>query len=372
MKKFLIKPQIVQFDTFKEFAEEFKLGKDDLIFTNEYIYEPFMAKLNLPCGHIFQEKYGAGEPTDVMIDAILEEMNKGDYKRIVAVGGGTIIDIAKVMALKDAKNVDDFYEGVTPVVKGKELIIIPTTCGTGSEVTNIAIVNRTKRNTKMGLVSMDMYADYAALIPEFLSSLPYGVFATSAIDALIHCIEAYLNPNNNEFIEMFAIRGIEMIMGCFKDIVENGQDRRFIHSETMLVASCFGGIAFGNNGCGAVHAISYALGAKYHVPHGESNYQFLIEVMQAYEKKAPGGKMAATKEILAKVMGISANDDVFAKLDELLNKFIVKKRMTDFGATAEDVEEFADSTVANQQRLLNNNYVPLSRDEIRDIYASRM
>lgn len=371
MKQLLIKPQIDQFATFAEFASEFKLDESDLIFTNEYIYEPFMAKLNLPCGKIFQEKFGGGEPTDIMVDAILAEVNKGNYKRIIAVGGGTIIDIAKVLILKDAVSVDDFYEGVKPIEKGKQLVIIPTTCGTGSEVTNLAIINRTRKGTKMGLGAKEMFADNAVLIPEFLTSLPYYVFATSSIDALVHCIESYVNPNNNDFIEMFAIKGIKDIVSSFLDITENGQDKRFDHSEKLLRASCAGGIAFGNNGCGAVHAISYALGGKYHVPHGESNYQYLIEVLQMYDKKKPGGKIDMLKDILAEVMDTS-KDNIFEKLDALLGKLIVKKRMTEFGAVDTDPEEFAKSTVENQQRLLGNNYVELTQDDILEIYKSRM
>ena len=372
MKQLLIKPEIDHFATFAEFAADFKLGADDLIFTNEYIYKPFMEKLNLPCGRIYQEKFGGGEPTDVMIDDILAEMNKGSYKRIIAVGGGTIIDIAKVMCLKGAAHVDDFYEGVLPIVKERELIIIPTTCGTGSEVTNIAIVNRTRKNTKMGLVSPEMYADYAVLIPEFMTSLPYYVFATSSIDALIHCMESYLNPNNNDFIEMFAISGIKTIIRCYEDIVANGQDRRFALGEDFLRASCQGGIAFGNNGCGAVHALSYALGAKYHVAHGESNYQYLMAVMNAYDKKNPNGKIAKLKEILCENLTEKDTSKAFEALDQLLSKILPIKSCKEYGMTEQDAEEFADSSIANQQRLLKNNYVELSRDEIRDIYKSRL
>ena len=193
MKELLIEPQIDSFDTFAEFADEFSLGGKDLILTNEYIYDPIMKKEDLDCSYIFQENYGPGEPTDVMVDAILREINELDIKRVVAVGGGTIIDIAKILVLEGAENVDVLYDK-KELAKSKELIIIPTTCGTGSEVTNISIINRTRKGTKMGLTSPAMFADYAVLIPEFLKTLPYYVFASSSIDALIHAVESYLSP----------------------------------------------------------------------------------------------------------------------------------------------------------------------------------
>lgn len=99
MKQLYIGPEIHQFDTFKDFAEEFTLCASDLILTNEYIYKPFIEKLELPCGRIYQEKFGLGEPTDTMTQAILDEAAKGNYDRVIAIGGGTVIDIAKVLVL---------------------------------------------------------------------------------------------------------------------------------------------------------------------------------------------------------------------------------------------------------------------------------
>ena len=95
MKEIVLKPTLYHFETCKEFAEEFKLGKGDLVITNEYIYNPYFGELNLGCDTIFQEKYGAGEPSDDMLEAIYKDV-KGEHKRIVAIGGGTVIDISKI------------------------------------------------------------------------------------------------------------------------------------------------------------------------------------------------------------------------------------------------------------------------------------
>lgn len=376
MKELLVKPEVCSFSKFAEFAKEFDLGEGDVILTNEYIYKPIMEKENLNCRYIFQEKYGAGEPTDLMVDAILAEMNKRHCKRVIAVGGGTIIDIAKVMILKDAVDVDALYEKAT-LKKEKELIIIPTTCGTGSEVTNIAIINRTRKGTKMGLVSTAMYADYAVLIPEFLKSLPYYVFATSSIDALIHAMESYLNPNSTDYTEIFAKEAIRLILTGYCRIANEGQEIRFEDSEKYLKASNFAGIAFGNNGCGAVHAMSYALGSKYHVPHGESNYQFFTDVLKKYQEKQPNGKIAELEQLIKTITadGYFCNDtdkNGIDVLSDLLAKILEKKPMHVYGATQDDILPFAESTIRNQQRLLKNNYVMLTLEEIREIYQNRL
>jgi hypothetical protein len=136
---FSVKTNIQQYDTFGQFAEAYKLGADDLVITQSFIYEPYMKPLGLKCHFVMQEKYGAGEPSDEMIQHIMDDLRSVSYKRVVAVGGGTVIDISKLFALGTLMNVTDAFEHKIPIVKAKQLVIVPTTCGTGSEVTNISI-----------------------------------------------------------------------------------------------------------------------------------------------------------------------------------------------------------------------------------------
>ena len=157
MKMLSIKQTIYKFKTAEEFAAEFKIGVGDLVITNEYIYQPFFGKLNLGCDVLYQEKYGAGEPSDDMAEAMYKDI-KGDHKRVIAIGGGTVIDISKLFALKTVSPILDLYDGKTEIVKDKELVLVPTTCGTGSEVTNIAILALNSRGTKKGLAEDEMYA----------------------------------------------------------------------------------------------------------------------------------------------------------------------------------------------------------------------
>lgn len=219
----MIKPEIYHFDKVKEFAEEFQIGEGDLMVTNQYIYEPFFGALNLKCDVIFQEKYGQGEPSDDMVEAMYKDI-KGPHKRVIAVGGGTVIDISKLFALKDVSPVLDLYDGKIPPVKDKELVLVPTTCGTGSEVTNIAILALNSRGTKKGLAVDEMYGDSAVLVPELLESLPFGVFATSSIDALVHAVESSLSPKGNQTTRMFGYKAIDMILNGYKEIAAHGPE----------------------------------------------------------------------------------------------------------------------------------------------------
>ncbi|MGL5439008.1 MAG: 4-hydroxybutyrate dehydrogenase [Filifactoraceae bacterium] len=369
MQLFKLKTRVHQFATFAEFAKEFELGEKDLIVTNEFIYEPFMKALGLKSHVVFQEKYGFGEPSDEMMNAMLRDVKDICFDRIVAVGGGTIIDISKLFVLKGITDVKDAFERKVDLVKEKELIIIPTTCGTGSEVTNISIAEMKSLGTKMGLAVDVILADDAVLIPEFISTLPYKFYVYSSIDALIHATESFVSPKSNPYTELYSIEAIKMIIDIYNKIVEKGEEYRLERLEDMLIASNYAGVAFGNTGVGAVHALSYPLGGKYHVPHGEANYQFFTEIFKYYEKKNPNGKIKRLNKLFAECMGVS-EDNVYDKLEALLGNLLGKNQLRTYGMKEEEIESFADSVITGQQRLLANNYVELSRDEIRNIYKS--
>ncbi|MDY5022964.1 MAG: 4-hydroxybutyrate dehydrogenase [Blautia sp.] len=366
MKQLMIKPSIYLYDTAKEFAAAFTIGEKDLVLTNKRLYERVFAQMNLKCTVLFRENYGKGEPTDMMAEAIAADIPT-DTKRIVAIGGGSILDLAKLYALKQTVPVADLFDGKIPVQKDKELILVPTTCGTGSEVTNISILALLSRGTKKGLANDQLYADAAVLVPELLEELPMSVFATSSIDALIHAIESSLSPKGNTFTRMFGYQAISMILNGYKQIRDYGPDARKPLLKSFLLASDYAGIAFGNAGCAAVHALSYPLGAKYHVAHGESNYAMFTGVMKNYMEIRKDGEIAVLNRYLAGILECSL-DQVYEEMEKLLNVLIPKKSLHEYGVTEQDLEEFTDSVLENQQRLLANNFVPFDRERIYRIY----
>ncbi|KGN82971.1 4-hydroxybutyrate dehydrogenase [Porphyromonas cangingivalis] len=367
MQLFKLKSVMHGFDTFAEFAKAFELGERDLVITNEFIYEPYMKASNLACHFVFQEKYGAGEPSDEMMNNILADIKGINYDRIIAVGGGTVIDISKLFVLKGLENVLDAFDRKIPLIKEKKLVIVPTTCGTGSEVTNISIAEIKSRHTKMGLADDTIAADDAIIIPELLKGLPFRFYAASAIDALIHAIEAYVSPKASPYSRMFSEAAWQIILEVFKKIAEHGPEYRFEKMGEMIMASNFAGIAFGNAGVGAVHALSYPLGGNYHVPHGEANYQFFTEVFKVYQQKNPFGCIVELSWKLARIMDTTP-ELVFRKIDELLSHLLDKKPLKEYGMKDEEVRGFAENVMVTQQRLLANNYTELTVDDIEGIY----
>jgi len=370
MRLLKIQPEIHKFETFKEFTTEFEIKKGDLVFTHKFLYETFMKDLDLDTEYLFVEDFGSGEPSDEMINAIMSSMRGKEINRVVAVGGGSVIDISKLLVLEDTDDCLNYFEKKVPIIRNRELIIVPTTCGTGSEVTNIAIAEIKSKKTKMGLAVDELYPESAILIPELFLGLPFNYFVTSSIDALIHAIEGYVSPKANIYTEMFSVRAIEMILNGYMDILEKGEEYRKEIIEEFIIGSNYAGIAFGNAGVGAVHALSYPLGGVYHVPHGEANYQFFTEVFKTYLRKSPEGKIREINKVIASTIGVSVDGDIYGELSKVLDRLLTRKPLKEYGMQEEEIEKFTDSVIEGQQRLLANNYVALTREDIVDIYKN--
>ena len=369
MEMIKIKTKIHMYQEFAEFVEDFHIKEGDLVLTHGFLYDAFMKNLNLKARFIMQESFGSGEPSDEMMNAILQDAKKEPFDRIIAIGGGTVLDIAKILVLKDLDNVVDAFEKTIPLVKAKELIAVPTTCGTGSEVTNITIAEIKSKHTKMGLAVDELLPDHAVLIPSLLKGLPYKFYIHSSIDALIHAIESYVSPKANAYTKLFSLKAIETIIDIYLHIAEQGEGYRFQRLEDMAVASNYAGIAFGQAGVGAVHALSYPLGGKYHVPHGEANYQFFTEVFKMYTKKKPDGVIKEVNMRLAELLNTSTSE-VYEGVEALLGKLLSKNKLRSYGMREDEKLKFTESVIEGQGRLLANNYVTLTKEDILEIYTT--
>lgn len=370
MKIFSVETPIYTYHDFSEFTHDYGMNTSDLIITNKFIYEPFMEKLKLKCGVIFQEEFGTGEPSDKMLEGIIKEVSKKEYKRIIAVGGGTILDIAKILSLEGILTVEDIYrifEKKAAPIKKRELILIPTTCGTGSEMTNLSIVEFKEKNTKIGFGCQEMFADAAILIAEMVKTLPFKFFVFSSVDALIHASESFLSPKANVITQALSEKAIRLILDGYTQILEDGHEVRFEKMEDFLMASTMAGIAFGNAGCAAVHAMSYPLSGNYHVPHGEANSIFFTSVFRRYRDIKPFGKIRELETIFASILNCN-QEQVYDYLDDVISKMIDKKLLREYGMEKEEISDFSKIVINTQQRLMNNNYVKLEEKDIINIY----
>jgi alcohol dehydrogenase class IV len=295
---------------------------------------------------------------------------EGGYDLVVAFGGGSAMDTAKMVAILPGtgKAVEDFV-GVDLIPKpGIPVIAIPTTAGTGSEVTKVAIFANEKLNVKQGVSSPFLVPAVALVDPLLTVSCPPRVSAASGLDALIHNIEAFTSVNAMPLTDIYALDGIRRITRSIRTAVFQGTNVEARYE--MALGALYGGISFGNAGVTAVHALSYPIGGTFHVPHGDANTLMLPWVMEFNML----GCLDKFVEI-GKAMGLAmdgltpreAADVVVAALKQLALDLDVPQYLSDVGIPETAIENLADGAMG-QTRLLVNNPRAMTRDDIVEIY----
>ena len=254
------------------------------------------------------------DPTYNQIEAGLAMLLKNDCEAILAVGGGSPIDAAKVIAAR-ATN-DKPIEKLAGLFKIRQeclpLYVIPTTAGTGSEVTVAAIVSDPVTNTKTPVMDPKIVPLMAALDASLMTGLPPAITAATGMDALTHAIEAYISINASEETDRYALAATKMVMKNLPVVYAHGQDIEA--RQSMALASCFAGLAFTEASLGYVHAIAHNFGAFYHTPHGVANAIVLPHILE-FSKDSAADRLAD----LAVASGLQTGGE---SEEELADKFI--------------------------------------------------
>ncbi|UQS81805.1 iron-containing alcohol dehydrogenase [Bombilactobacillus folatiphilus] len=370
MNEFSIRPTITSVADLPTLFKELNVGTHDLLLTNKYIIEPHLDLDNLPLDVIYLENYIQGEPTDQAADQLLAQVNQKDYDRILAIGGGSVIDNAKLLVYGSGVNMQKIAEQGAQLPKKRQLVIVPTTTGTGSEVTNVAVFNFLAKQTKVGLAYPQMYADQVYLVPQLATTMPYKVFATSSIDALVHAIESFLSPKATSFSKIFSVQAMKTIIQGYNQIIVHQQVGHTPKGQLLLdflEASTMAGVAFGNAGCGPVHALAYPIGATYHIAHGQSNYLVFSGTFKKYQ--ALGADLTDLENILATVLPV-APQQALDELEKLIDHILPNQSLSQIGMTEQTCQDFAQSVMENQQRLMVNSPITLSEKDVADIYQN--
>jgi alcohol dehydrogenase class IV len=312
------------------------------------------------------------EPTFPRLNAAAEQFGKESYDLLVGVGGGSSMDTAKglsVLLAHGGKGQD--YGGIDKVPgPGIPVFTLPTTAGTGSEVTNIAIFGDPKKGRKLGIVSRYLLARLALVDPTLTYGCPPKVTAASGIDALVHAIECYTGTKANTFSDPLALEAMRLIAGNLRTAVKNGSDKeaRNCMSEGALMA----GIAFSNSGVAAVHALAYPLGSRFHVPHGVANGLLLTYVTECNLPANLPKYAAVAQRLGVKTEGLSlqeAAEKGVEAMKALTTDIGIPLHLRELGVPKEALEEMAVSTM-DVTRLLANNPKELTLDEVRRIWQN--
>ena len=309
-----------------------------------------------------------GNPsTDTVVKAT-EGFKKSKADFIVAFGGGSPLDVAKAVAVLATYggNIVD-YEGagkvMGPVVP---MIAIPTTAGTGSEVTAFSVITDHSRNYKLTVVSNYLLPAYVILDPDLIATVPANTAAACGIDAMVHALEAYISKAASPFSDIFAREALRLIGGSIRDYVADRSNPAAC--ESMMVGSLFAGIAFSHARLGNVHAMSHPVSAYFDVPHGVANAILLPTVVDFNKDAADPEKYRYIYGCISKDMGADINftPDMLATEIWMLNYELgILPTLSDIGVTSDKFEQMADDAMksgniqCNPQFTMKNDILKL-------------
>lgn len=330
----------------------------------------------LTSGNIAFARYDKVEadPRYEIVEEALEGFNASKSDLVIGFGGGSAQDIAKGVAVLAANEGPiEKYFGINLIPnRGAPLILIPTTAGTGSEVTPIAILSDRHEKLKKGVVSPWMFPTVALLDPELTLGLPSAITAATGMDALIHAVEAYTSVNATDMSDLLAAEAIRLISSSLRTAYANGANLR--SRENMMRGSLLAGMAFATAGVTAVHAFAYPIGAEFHIPHGVANTIMLIPVME-FNLIGNLDRFAKVAEFMGvNVRGMSPREAALRGLEEMRTLAMdlnVPQHLRDFGVKKEDVPGLAEAVLL-VTRLLANNPRKLRLEDAIRIYEAAL
>ena len=311
------------------------------------------------------------EPTYSQVQVLVDAFRAEKADIIVAVGGGSVMDAAKLASIlsTDRYSVHDLLDEPTLGRKFVKTVMIPTTAGTGSEATPNAIVAVPEKELKIGIVNPAMVPDYVILDARMIKNLPRKIAAASGVDAMAHAIECFTSNKANPFSDTFALDAFDRILNNIERACDDPE--ALDAKREMQIAAFYGGIAITCSGTTAVHALSYPLGGKYHIAHGVSNAILLMPVMRfnepairhklalAYDRAVHGEKTCVTDE--------EKSAWIIERMGEIVKHLDIPTNLSQWNVSRDDLEPLVEAGMS-VQRLLVNNMRTVTPEDARNIY----
>lgn len=311
------------------------------------------------------------EPPIEVLEKLLYPVKEFSPDAIIGIGGGSTMDLAKLVSVlfSGEQKVDDII-GIGKVKNRKvKLLTVSTTSGTGSEVTPIAVLTDVKNKLKKGVVSKYLIPDVSIVDPELTISLPPMITASTGMDAMTHCIEAYTNRHSHPIIDNIAIEGIRLIAKNLERAVKSGENIKA--RSAMALGSLYGGLCLGPVNTAAVHAMAYPLGGEFKISHGVANSVLLPYIMnfnlpKCIEKysniaEAIGINRQTSKEKMAK--------EAILKIKLLSDKCGIPIGLKELNIPESSISSMAESAM-KVKRLMENNPRSIDINEAKAIFQN--
>lgn len=326
-------------------------------------------KLKASGVEVYLDSSVSNEPDFEIFNEIVARARKFRADAVAGIGGGSVLDVAKLVAAFVESDQNIFEAVGINNFNGRStyLACLPTTSGTGSEVSPNAILLDRENDLKKGIVSPYLVPDSTYIDPQFTHTVPPKVTASTGLDALTHCLEAYTNVHAHPMIDLYALEGIKLISKNLKRAIDNGNDTEA--RAKLSLGSLYGGLCLGPVNTTAVHALSYPLGGMFHIAHGISNALLLPHVMEFNMVKAPeqfaevglalGAKMGSTPMETAK------NGIIIIK--KMMRNCDIPTKLSELSIPKNSFEKMANGAL-QVTRLLKNNVREVTYEDALNIY----
>jgi Alcohol dehydrogenase, class IV len=330
------------------------------------------AECGKKASHVIEFYDTPTEPSEDQAAEIANRFRSDALDAIVAVGGGSVLDMAKILAVLIGSNatVQDLFDGKLPESRNIKLYMAPTTSGTGAEATPNSILYRPSMKLKVGIVCSLFVADRIVLDPELTLGLPPAVTASTGLDALCHAVECLVSKKANPLSDVLAVESVRLIFSNLRACHKDGKNLEA--RGNMLLASFYAGICIACSGTNIVHALSYPLGGRYRIAHGVSNAALLAAAM-AFNRDVAADKLERlacfAPGYRAGLGGKESVDLVLGELAALTRDLGIPGKLGDFNIPAGDLDILVEDAF-KVRRLLDNNPREVGKDDIRAIYSS--
>lgn len=311
------------------------------------------------------------EPNYHEAQAVIDAFKKEAADLVIAVGGGSVMDVAKLASIlaTDDYTVKDLLDNPLLAKKQVPSLMIPSTAGTGAEATPNAIVGVPERDLKIGIVNPEMIADFVLLDGRMIKNLPKPIAAATGVDALCHAIECFTSAKANLISDTFALEALDLIMNNIIEACTNPE--ALTAKRNMLLGSFYAGVAITASGTTAVHALSYPLGGKYHIAHGVSNAILLTPVMKFNEPAIKDLLAVAYDRVIKEGHQDWSVDEksayMISQLDEIVKVLEIPTSLKTFNVPEEDLDGLVAAGM-EVTRLLVNNKREVTPEDARAIY----
>ncbi|WP_336285278.1 iron-containing alcohol dehydrogenase [Citrobacter arsenatis] len=312
------------------------------------------------------------EPGHHDVSTLVKRVADLNVEMVIGIGGGSVLDVAKLLSVlchPESPTLDAMLAGEKPLHRVTS-VLIPATAGTGSEATPNAILAIPEQNTKVGIISPVLLPDYVALLPELTTSMPAHIASSTGIDALCHLIECFTATIANPISDNAALIGLQKLLKNIEASVN--EPNNLLAKLEMLWASYYGGVAINHAGTHLVHALSYPLGGRYHLPHGVANAILLAPCMKVVRPHAVN-KFAQVWDLLPDAdRTLSAEEKSFALVEyfsALVKRLNLPDNLATLGVPSTDLSALADAAL-NVKRLMNNAPCQVSHDDVKAIYQT--